>query len=175
MLCREASALDHGRAWLRFVPPTDQVIHHFKYRSKTRLARLLGRAMAGIIRADFVLNQADLIVPVPLHWWKRMRRGYNQSEILARVIGRETGMPVVPALGRARRTRTQTRLSEAARRKNVADAFALRPGSVEDKKILLVDDVLTTGATLKECGRVLKQAGAAEVYACVAAITPEPR
>lgn len=172
--CRDRSALDHGRAWLLFVPPSDKVIHHFKYRGKTALAHLLARAMAGITRADFVLAQADLIAPIPLFWWKQLRRGYNQSAALAQIMSRETGIAQQEPLKRRKNTRTQTRLDAAARRKNVLNAFEVR-GDIRDRKVLLVDDVLTTGATLTECARVLKEAGAAKVYSCVAAITPDRR
>jgi competence protein ComFC len=170
--CGRESPVDHGRAWMLFIPPSDKVIHHFKYRRKTRLAHLLGRAMAGIINADHILSGADTITPIPLFWWKRMRRGYNQSEILSRIVSTETGIGQERLLRRIKHTRTQTRLSTEERRKNVLNAFALSNDSVHDKKILLIDDVLTTGATIKECARILKEHGAAAVYSCVAAITP---
>jgi len=156
-----------------FIPPADKVIHHFKYRRKTRLANLLGRAMAGIVRADHILSGADIITPIPLHWWKRTRRGYNQSVILSRMISTETGIRLEYLLRRIRNTRTQTRLSAEERRENVRNAFALSDVCVQSKKILLIDDVLTTGATVNECARVLKEQGAAAVYSCAAAITPD--
>jgi ComF family protein len=171
-LCTDAHALDHGRAWILFIPPSDKLIHHFKYRKKTRLVHLLGRAMASLIRTDYELNQADVIVPVPLFWWKKLRRGYNQASLLAHIISQETNISEHHALRRVKNTRTQTRLKESERQDNVMNAFAVETDGVENKKVLLVDDVLTTGATMNECARVLKQAGAQEVYSCVAAITP---
>ena len=173
--CVKGHALDHGRAWMLLVPPSDKVIHHFKYRRKRCLAELLGRAMAGIVKADHILSKADIIAPVPLFWWKRTRRGYNQADLLARITSRETGITQKNTIKRIRSTRTQTRLSEHKRRKNVLNAFALSDDVVEDKKVMLIDDVLTTGATIQECARVLKQSGAAQVYSCVAAITPDKR
>lgn len=170
--CNDESPLDHGRTWMLFIPPSDKVIHHFKYRRKTHLAHLLGRAMAGIVKSDHILSQADVLTPIPLFWWKKLRRGYNQSEILADVISRETGIMRRDLLKRIRNTRTQTRLSDEQRTKNVLNSFAVCGNDVENKKVLLVDDVLTTGATMKECARVLKEAGAAQVFSCVAAITP---
>lgn len=167
--------VDHGRAWILFIPPADKVIHHFKYRRKTRLAHLLGRAMASIITADHILSQADLLTPVPLFWWKKMRRGYNQADILSSTISTETGIGTRHLLRRAKYTRTQTRLSAEERRENVLNAFVLTGNSIDDKKVLLIDDVLTTGATVNECARVLKEHGAAAVYTCVAAITPDKR
>ncbi|UCD18812.1 MAG: ComF family protein [candidate division WOR-3 bacterium] len=170
--CSSEKPLDRGRAWMLFIPPADKVVHHFKYRLKTRLADLLGRAMAGIIKADHILSQADVLTPVPLFWWKTLRRTYNQSDILAGIISSETGIAQKDLLKRTRNTRTQTRLSEEARRQNVRGAFEVR-GDVYDKNVLLVDDVLTTGATMSECARVFKEHGAAAVYSCVAAITPD--
>jgi predicted amidophosphoribosyltransferase len=77
--CKKQNKLDHGRAWMVFMPPSDRLIHHYKYRNKTKLMHLFGRAMASLIRADFMLNRADTIIPVPLFWWKKLRRGYNQT------------------------------------------------------------------------------------------------
>ena len=170
--CHDHCLLDHGRAWLCFVPPVNTLIHHFKYRKKTILATLLGRAMASIILADGVLQQADMIVPIPLFWFKRFNRGYNQSSLLCNVISANTGLPQHPALKRNRYTQTQTKLSETARQRNIKGAFSIISDRIEDKRIILVDDVMTTGATMNECARVLKQAGAAAIYSCVAAITP---
>lgn len=171
--CRTISALDHGRAWMLFVPPSDKLIHHLKYRNKTRLARLLGRAMAALIQADHKHKNADTIMPVPLYWWKQLRRGYNQAALLTRIISQETGIAKQNKLKRVKNTRSQTRLNEQERQKNVSDAFAVTADDIKDKKVILVDDVLTTGATINECARVLKEHGAAEVYSCVAAITPD--
>jgi len=171
--CNSKSPLDHGRAWMLFIPPSDKVIHHFKYRRKTRLADLLGRAMAGMIKADYILSQADIIAPIPLFWWKKLRRSYNQSDMLTRIISNETGIEQQILLKRIKNTRTQTRLTDEQRQKNVLGAFSVCNDDIEDKKVLLIDDVLTTGATIKECARVLKESGAAEVYSCVAAITPD--
>ena len=129
--------------------------------------------MATVVGSDQVLKEADIIIPVPLFWWKRMQRTYNQAVLLSRAISDECGIPQVEILQRIRYTRTQTRLDDAARRKNVAGAFSVKKGAIQDKRILLIDDVMTTGATMNECARVLKAAGAREVYSCVAAITPE--
>jgi competence protein ComFC len=158
-----------------FVPPSDKIIHHFKYRRKTRLAHLLGRAMAGIITADHILSQSDFLAPVPLFWWKKIRRGYNQANILSRIASTETGIRLEYLLKRIKNTKTQTRLSAEERRKNVSQAFALNSDDIRGKKVLLIDDVLTTGATLRECAYVLKEHGASAVYSCVAAITPDKK
>lgn len=171
--CRGRAELDRGRAWTLFVPPLDRIVHHFKYRQGLGLGRILGLGMTLVMRHDPVLARSDLIVPVPLYWLKKMRRGYDQARILARVVGRETGVPVGDALRRTRFTRTQTKLPARRRPGNVRDAFRLRRGfDVTGMKVVVVDDVMTTGATIRECARVLKDAGAEKVYSLVAAITP---
>jgi ComF family protein len=103
----------------------------------------------------------DAIVPVPLFWRRRLQRGFNQSELLARGLARCTGIPAVNALRRVRPTPTQAGLSNSVRRQNVAQAFRSR--SVQGKRILLIDDVMTTGATAASCALALKQAGARRV------------
>lgn len=174
VFCESGTQLDHGRTWLLFVPPVDTIIHAFKYRRMSKIARLFGHGLATVVRSDRVLKDADIVTPVPLFWWKRLHRTYNQAALLSKVISDECHIPHAELLQRVRFTRTQTRLDDAARRKNVAGAFSMKKGvTIHDKTILLVDDVMTTGATMKECARMLKAGGAREVYSCVAAITPE--
>jgi ComF family protein len=128
--------------------------------------------MANIVRHDPRLKEADCVVPVPLFWWKGLRRGYNQSRLLASVISRECGIPLHDALARTRNTRTQTKLTEEKRLRNVCGAFRLNGDGIQDRTILLVDDVMTTGATVRECARELKRSGATRVFSIVAGITP---
>jgi ComF family protein len=118
-----------------------------------------------------VLSGADVVTPVPLHPWRRVQRGFNQADDLAR----RAGLPVLRALVRTRPTATQTGLSAGARRRNVRNAFGLSPWlrlstrSVAGRVVVLIDDVRTTGATLEECAAVLKRAGAREVRALTVA------
>ena len=116
---------------------------------------------------EFLENcDADLILPVPLHP-KRLRwRGFNQALLLARQLSRAYGIATDPlVLRRIKETPPQTQLNEEERRRNVRDAFALAPGrSLEGKKILLVDDVYTSGATVNECSRTLKKSGVERVF-----------
>lgn len=116
----------------------------------------------------------DLVVPVPLHWRRRWLRGFNQAERIARPLARRLGIPFRSALRRRRPTRRQARLARAARLANPAGAFiAGRGEGVATARVLLVDDVATTGATLDAAARALLEAGAAGVTAAVAARTPE--
>lgn len=137
-------------------------IHLYKYSRIKPLARPLGTLLAAAVPRE---EKFDVIVPVPLHWLRRWRRGFNQSEILARGLGKQLGVPVVSALRRTRATLVQAGLSNTARRQNVSQAFRSRHGqTIANKRILLVDDVMTTGSTAAACARALKQAGAARVH-----------
>jgi ComF family protein len=106
----------------------------------------------------------DMVVPMPLHWRRGWERGFNQSELLAKVLSARVGAPIVKAVRRKRRTPSQAGLTNAQRRTNVAGAFVWnKKYSVKDRHVLLVDDVLTTGATASACAAVLKRAGAKRV------------
>jgi len=142
------------------------IIHAFKYDGRRSLASPLAAMMAET-GAD-VLNGADMIVPVPLHPWRRLQRGFNQSTELARRLH----LPIVHALWRTRATAPQSGLRPAERRRNVKAAFRLSPlrrVALRDRCVVLVDDVRTTGATIEACARVLKDAGAREVRAVTVA------
>jgi ComF family protein len=153
-----------------------EVIHAFKYEGRRSLANPLG----GMVRnaGAVMLEGCDSVVPVPLHPWRRMQRGFNQARDLARHLDR----PVVNALWRVRATPPQMALTANARRSNVHGAFVVSPlltcgarlyGArlplLEDRILVLVDDVRTTGATLDECAKVLLTAGAREVRALTVA------
>jgi competence protein ComFC len=149
-----------------------EAVKSLKYRSRMSISRRLGRMMSTIALADAEMREAELIVPVPLHRVRERERGFNQTLLLAREISKEMGVPVVErVLVRKRYTRQQTTLSRKERRPNVAGAFnVLDSGPIEDKRILLIDDVTTTGATLEECAALLNEAGALAVYCLSAAI-----
>ena len=110
----------------------------------------------------------DGVVPVPMHWWRRAWRGTSDADEVARVLARAIGVGVVPALVRARATRMQNELPPEERGDNVAGAFRVR-GDIVGRRLLLVDDVVTTGGTLAECRRALVAAGASAVHAAAAA------
>ena len=112
----------------------------------------------------------DLVVPVPLHPARLRERGFNQAELLAKILAQKTNVPLHRALERVRYTTTQTAFDRAERMENLRDAFRLRKKiAVRGLRVLLVDDILTTGSTLSECARVLRDAGAQSVYAVTAA------
>lgn len=114
---------------------------------------------------DRFLKDADMVVPVPLHWRRLLKRRYNQSALIAKELAKETGLSYMPdALKRTRHTPAQGHLSAKERYKNVANAFALNPKrNLKNKNIILIDDVYTTGATVIECAEMLYAAGAARV------------
>ena len=145
------------------------LIHEVKYGGRTGLGHQLGRLARQ--HGAPVLEGADACVPVPLFVLKRLTRGFNQAALIAA----ELGLPVVRALRRRRWTPSQTALSAAGRHRNVAAAFAVRPGTVRGRVLVLVDDVRTTGATLDACADVLLAGGAAEVRALVLARADPPR
>ena len=138
-----------------------ELIHLFKYGCVQPLAKPLGNLLARALPRDRVF---DCIVPMPLHWRKRWQRGFNQSELLARDLSRRTNIPVKKSLRRVRFTAAQAGLTNSKRRLNVSGAFrARRKGTLEGLRVVLVDDVMTTGATAASCARALKMAGAKEV------------
>lgn len=137
------------------------LIHLFKYGKVQTLAGPLGDLLANALPRD---QRFDCIAPAPLHWRRRWHRGFNQADLLARSLSLRTGLPVSRALRRSLSTQTQAGLSNTGRRKNVAHAFRVRRGAaLQGKRILLVDDVMTTGSTGAACAAALKRAGAAGV------------
>lgn len=142
-----------------------ELIHHFKYKGKISLGKSIGLRLAEELRKQD-LSEIAYIIPVPLHKVRKRERGFNQSEILAEILGVELNLKVDKSvLSRIRNTKDQTKLSEEERKQNVTGAFKVQDELqiLKDKKIILVDDVITTGATLKECAQVLKQAGAQKI------------
>ena len=139
-------------------------VRRFKFRGGSAHARLFGELMAQCL-SDRQERPADLIVWVPLHPRRRRKRGYDQSELLARRVGELTGLPVVNRLKKVRRTEVQSQIQDAAaRRANVSGAYTLAAGvELSGKRVVLVDDVVTSGATLSECAFLLRQAGAEAV------------
>jgi len=137
------------------------LIHLLKYDGMTPLASPLGDYLSRAMPLD---EEFDAVVPVPLHWFRRFQRGFNQAALLANYIARKRNLPVLRVVRRVRATRTQTGLTNSKRRLNVAGAFRTRRGRpVDGLRILLVDDVMTTGSTGSACASALKRAGAKSV------------
>ena len=148
------------------------IIHEFKYYGKTHLAGHLGTAVGKLVLENKQLSHTDYIVPVPLHKVRFRSRGFNQSELLSEIISEVTGISfITDQLIRKRYTETQANLPVNKRAKNVEGAFKIRDENIFNKKrVLLVDDVITTGSTILECIKVLKAGGAGEVKAVTAAM-----
>src|SRR5207237_5163832 len=147
------------------------VILNFKYGRQIHLRHLVARwPLAALDDERLRERRFDAIVPVPLHPAKQRERGFNQAALLAEWLSRHMALPSRPVLQRVRFTTTQTAFDRAERMQNLRNAFRLRKnGDVRKLRVLLIDDVLTTGSTLSECARVLKEAGALSVYAATAA------
>jgi ComF family protein len=158
-------AYQRARAAVRYDDVARTLVHALKYQDRTDLAPAMGRWMARA--GQELLEQAEALVPVPLHWRRSWSRRYNQSGALARVIARQSGIPVAgSALRRVRPTQQQIGLSRSERETNVQGAFQVaadRKADIQGRRIILIDDVLTSGATADACARALLRAKAAEV------------
>lgn len=142
----------------------------FKFHDRTEIGPLLCTLVDSAMAGSVFGRQADMIVPVPLHWRRRIVRGYNQSQIVGRGL-KSSPAKVNTDLVRIRHTERQWNLTPAKRRKNVAGAFAVRKDhKFSGRSVCLVDDITTSHATLNECAKTLKEAGAKEVFACVVAV-----
>lgn len=142
-----------------------EVIARFKYQGASHLARPLSAFLAEYQDPEFPFSPFDLILPVPLHPQRLRQRGFNQSNLLARRISRRHSIPLdFTTLKRIRPTQPQTQLSGPERRENIRGAFEVQnPQTIQKKHLLLIDDVYTTGATVGECSKVLRKAGAGQV------------
>jgi ComF family protein len=170
--CPPSITIERAKAAGRYEGALRHILHSFKYEGRRSLAVRVGARMRAA--GSDLLEDADCVVPVPLHPWRRLKRGFNQSADLAACLGR----PVVHALWRTRATASQTGLTAIARRHNVRGAFSISPlllrhvrrRLLDGHVVVLVDDVRTTGATLEACAQVLTKAGVREVRALTAAL-----
>lgn len=163
--CPQSMPLSLNRSLGVFDPYYQILIHHFKYKRKFSIGKNLGRRLGEILKKEEFSKGFDYIISVPLHPSRKRERGYDQSRILAEEISAAISIPLKErVLIRMKRTKDQTHLSVEERERNVRGAFAVTSNSLlQGRRVILVDDVMTTGATLKECARVLREAGAEEV------------
>jgi ComF family protein len=158
-------AYRRARAAVRFDDVARALVHALKYGDRLDLAPMMGRWMATAGRA--LTAEADAIVPVPLHWRRQWARRFNQAALLSQVISKASDVPVAHAvLKRVKATPQQVGLSQSERALNVQGAFRVPPSGkaeVAGRRLILVDDVVTTGATVDACARALLRAGAADV------------
>ncbi|MBQ3079946.1 MAG: ComF family protein [Clostridia bacterium] len=144
-----------------YITPIDRIIHAFKYSGAYKIGEWMAGEMVRPLKAEAEFT-GFVITFVPMHFTRRLARGYNQSEVLARKLSEKTNLPVQGLLERRRYTIKQARLSGEKRRRNLTGAIYAK-GEMTGKRVILIDDVRTTGATASECARALRNAGAAEV------------
>jgi ComF family protein len=167
----EAPSFDRARSAARYEGAVGEALRQLKYEKGFWTAPDVARMLHGCLNAEFSAQEFDMVVPVPLHHVRRRERGYNQSEVLAKELARLIGCQIKPGVvRRIRPTTTQTNLTAPQRLSNVKNAFrSRREKQLTGKCILLVDDVMTTGATVNACAKALKKGGAASVYVLTAA------
>jgi len=169
-LCKECS--DNPRIWWKsaasafcFEGLARSAVHRFKYHKDVSLVPFLAESSLTAWKSRYPDVEIDCIVPVPLHWLRKLKRGYNQSEMICNELARRLEIPVCNAVRRSRWTPPQASLSKANRGKNLKNAFIVSlPECIQGKVVLLFDDVMTTGVTLSECSRSMIKAGAKEVH-----------
>lgn len=150
-----------------------QIQYQLKYKGNTDVGKLFGGILGARIASGRHFGSVDAVIPVPLHWTRKFRRGYNQAEIIAKAIAGHLGAPLrTDILVRRRKTKTQTKLDVEAKARNVAGAFSVKPGTDAGGigHILLVDDVFTTGSTLFACFMALRKAFPAPLRISVACL-----
>lgn len=163
MACQaDLPAFESLRAAAVYAEPLSTVLAAFKYRRATVYKRFLAELLAGALNE----RAFDAVTFVPLHYMRQLGRGYNQAALLARELAKHQGLPYASLLVKVRRTSSQVGLRRNLRARNLKTAFKARP-AVKGMKVLLIDDVITTGATMRSTARALKDAGAAEVH-CLA-------
>ena len=166
--------VEHVMALFKFVKSgkVQHLLHALKYKQQPEIGQALGRLYANYLLLSDYEKAFDIILPVPLHSLRKRQRGYNQSEEFGKGLSEGLGIPCTDTvLERRLQTSTQTKKSKISRWTNVSDVFHLRvPEAVHNKRVLLVDDVMTTGATLEACGRVIVDGKCKSLsIACIAA------
>ena len=151
-------------------------LYRFKYAGRQEYARFYAQEIVGRMGGTIRRWRPDALVPVPIHRIRRRERGYNQAEVLAKEIGKRTGIPVAAGLlGRVKNTLPQKLLDDAGRQNNLKRAFKINGNDVKLERVIIIDDIYTTGSTVDACAAELKRAGVKEVYFITAAIGKELR
>ncbi len=149
------------------------MVHSFKYRDRLEIGAAIGGWLADKIEGARWRDRVEAVVAVPTHWRHRLSRSLYAAEVLTSIVARTTGIQEARVLRRVRGGAHQLGLSYTARRENVRGAFGVRPGvKLHGARLLVIDDVKTTGATLEECAKILRKGGADEVYAAVVVKVP---
>ena len=168
MLCQDCKEDYHtfvqARSYGRYEGILKQLIYEFKYHGKQEIAVILGDLMFDTLK-QLPWPKFDYLIPLPLHSKRQRERGYNQAYLLAKVLARQSGIPIFCGLTRVKPTEHQTLLDKALRKQNLKGAFkTVNCRKIHNKTLLLIDDVYTTGATSGECSNILVEAGAKAVY-----------
>lgn len=167
--CYDCATAKHlykrGVATFAYDEMVSKSIYKFKYHNRRTYAGMYGKAVAERHRKLIASWNADVLIPVPIHTGKLQKRGYNQAELIAVQLGKWLELPVdSKILKRVRRTKAQKELNKSERKKNLENAFKITSNVVKYNKVILVDDIYTTGSTIDECARVLMEAGVKEIY-----------
>ena len=152
-------SFQYAKSALKNTAKNRQMVISFKYGKQHYLVRVLAKFCSEVLLDDprFSELPAPVLVPVPLHWRREFRRGFNQAELICRELSQQTSIPTLKLLRRKRYTTTQTRLSRGERLKNLKGAFCVSGDLAEYRSIIIIDDVFTTGSTSEECAQLLRQ------------------
>ena len=163
---RHPHVFDQGTAAFAYNDSMRETIRIFKFKGRREYGSVLGRLLAEYAKEELRIWKAEAVIPVPLHAAKLRKRGYNQAEVTGRALAKQAGLPLMTGvLMRAGKTAAMKTLDESERRKNLREAFSVRAGAELPARVLLVDDIYTTGSTMDACAAVLKEAGVREVFA----------
>ncbi|MFP4697162.1 MAG: ComF family protein [Eubacteriales bacterium] len=161
ILCFDCSKKAHvyNKGWslCLYQEPLKEAIYAFKYNNKKEYGKLFAKEIVNHFKSILIQYKIDVIIPIPLYYKKKKKRGYNQSEVLAKEIGKMLDIKVECCLERVRDTKAQKGLNDEQRIKNLRNAISLKNNRYSFKKILLVDDIYTTGSTINACARALKK------------------